>query len=175
MSKKKSPYKSLRLFIVSIILLVVLACVIPFFIKGPDSRKLISADQIKLPEIKFLKKQPQDTRPVSTSQEKAPATKLKKIYKWEDKAGVLHFTDYPNPNGPSQLIMVTPDKPDDKPPAPKKQSSWDQKGKDSDDNPSTFSFPMPLSPTQIKKLKQDAEKVREDIEKRYEDISRKLE
>jgi len=175
MSKQKPPYKSLRYFIVSIILLALLACVIPFFIKRPDNRKLISPDQIKLPEIKFFKKQPQDTRPVSTSQEKAPGQKLKKIYKWEDKEGVLHFTDYPNPNGPSQLIMVSPDKPNDKTPAPNNQPLPDHEGKDSDDNPSTFPFPMTLSPTQIKKLKQDAEKIRKDIETRYEDINRKLE
>jgi Domain of unknown function (DUF4124) len=175
MSKQKSPYKSLRYFIVSIILLALLACVIPFFIQGPDNKKLISPDQIKLPEIKFLKKQPQDSRSISTSKEKAPGQKLKKIYKWEDKEGVLHFTDYPNPNGPSQLIMATPDRPDDKTPAPKTESLSDHKGKDSDDNPSTFPFPMTLSPSQIKKLKQDAEKIRKDIEKRYEDINRKLE
>ena len=175
MSKHKPPYKSLRFFIVSIVLLVLIACIIPFFIKGPDNGKLLSPDQIKLPEIKFLKKQSQDTRPISSSQKKAPSKKLKQIYKWEDKDGILHFTDYPNPNGTSELMMVSPDKPNEQKHAPLTQPLSGHKEKDSDDNPSPFSLPMALSPTQIMKIKQDAEKVRKDIEKRYEDIARKLE
>lgn len=167
MSKKKSPYKSLRLLIVSLILLAVLACILPFFLKGPGNKKLMSTDQIKLPEIKFLKKQPQDTRALPTSQKSAPRIKLKKIYKWKDKNGTLHFTDYPNPDGSSELIMATPDKPDDKEAVAPTNTLSDQKGSKSDDDSSSIAFPMSLSPSKIKKLKQDAENVRKDLEDRF--------
>jgi hypothetical protein len=167
MSKKKPLYKSLRFFIVSLILLAVLACILPFFLKGLGNKKLISPDQIKLPEMNFLKKQPQDTRTLPTSQNSAPRIKLKKIYKWKDKNGTLHFTDYPNPDGPSELIMATPDKPDEHNSVAPTNTSSDQKGLKSDDNPSTIAFPMSLSPSKIKKLKQDAEKVRKDLEDRF--------
>ena len=101
MSKQKPPYKSLRYFVISLILLVLLACALPFFLKGPGNKKLISPDQFRLPEIKLLKKQPQDTRSLPIPQKSSPGKKMKKLYKLEDKDGVLHFTDYPNPDGPS--------------------------------------------------------------------------
>ena len=167
MSKKKPPYKSLRFFIVSLIVLVLLACVLPFFLKGPGNKKLISPDQIKLPEIKFLKNTPQDTRALPTSQNSAPRIKLKKIYKWKDKNNTLHFTDYPNPDGPSELILASPEKPDENKSVAPTNTLSDQKGKKPDQNPSTITFPMNLSPSQIKKLKQDAEKVRKDLEDRF--------
>jgi hypothetical protein len=167
MSKQKSTYKSLRFLIVSLILLAVLACILPFFLKGPGNKKLISADQIKPPEFNFLKKQSQDTRALPLSQNGAPRIKLKKIYKWTDKNGTLHFTDYPNPNGPSELIMATPDNPDEKKAVAPTNTLSDQKGLKSDENSSTIAFRMSLSPSKIKKLKQDAEKVRKDLEDRF--------
>ena len=174
MSKKKSPYKSLRFLIVSLILLAVLACILPFFLKGPGNKKLISPDQIKLPEIKFLKKQPQDTRALPTSQNSAPRIKFKKIYKWKDKNGTLHFTDYPNPDGSSELIMASPDKPDEKKAVAPANTLSDQRGLKSDENSPTIAFPMSLSPSKIKKLKQDAEKVRKDLEDRFGEMEEML-
>jgi len=174
MSKKKSLYKSLRFFIVSLILLALLACILPFFLKGPGNKKLITPDQIKLPEINFLKKQPQDTRALSNAQKSARRIKLKKIYKWEDKNGTLHFTDYPNPDGSSELIMATPDNPDEKKADASTSALSDQKGLKSDENPSTIAFPMGLSPSKIKKLKQDAEKVRKDLEDRFDEMEEML-
>ena len=166
MSPKKSPYKSLRLLIVSLVLLALLACILPFFLKGPGNKKLISTDQIKLPKIKFLKKEPRDTRTLPTSQKSAPRIKLKKIYKWKDKKGTLHFTDYPNPDGSSELIMASPDTPDENKSTAATNTLSDKKELHSDENPSAIPFPMNLSPAKIKKLKQDAEKVRKDLEDR---------
>jgi len=97
-----------------LILLVLLACILPFFLKGPRNERLLSPDKIKLPEINFLKKHPRDTRSLLHPQKSDPGIKLKKIYQWEDKDGVRHFTDYPNPDGPSQLMTATPDKSDGK-------------------------------------------------------------
>ena len=168
MSKQKPPYKSLRYFIVSLILLVLFACILPFFLKGPGNERLISPDKIKIPQIHFLKKHSRDTRAPLHSQKNAPGIKLKKIYKWKDRDGVQHFTDYPNPDGPSQLISATPDNPDEKESPLAANRLPDNAEKKGDDDPSGLSFPMTLSPARVKKLKQDAQKVRQDLEDRFD-------
>ncbi len=174
MSKQKPPYKALRYFIVSLVLLALLACILPFFLKGPGNQRLVSTDQIKLPEINFLNKQPQDTRSVPTSPKSTPRIKEHKIYKWEDKDGVLHFTDYPNPNGPSQLMMATPDtRAKNKSDSPTHSPS-DHEGIISNDNPLSFIRPMTLSPSQINKLKQDAQEIRQDLENRTNELDKML-
>jgi len=110
MAKNKTPYTSLRYFIVAIILVVVLACILPFFLKGPDDQALISPDQVKLPEIKVLKDNVMDIRPIAPSQESNAKKRTSKVYKWKDKNGVIHFTDYPNPEGSSEAQGVPPKK-----------------------------------------------------------------
>ena len=174
MPEQKSPYKSLRYFIVSLILLVLLACILPFFLKGPGNKRLISPDKIKLPEINFLIKHSRDTRPLVQSQKNAPGIKLKKIYKWEDKEGVLHFADYPNPDGPSQLMAVTADKPEEKGSHPASDGLPDIMGENGDDDPPTLSFPMTLSPDRVKKLKQDAQTIRQDLGNRFDEMGKRI-
>jgi hypothetical protein len=115
MADKKTPYRALRYFIAIIILLAVIACIVPFFIKGPDDRALLSPDQVKLPKIKLLKKGPVDTR-FGADQKKGTADKKgEKVYKWRDENGVWHYADYPNPESPSKPISTEPDKPGVKP------------------------------------------------------------
>jgi len=50
----------------------------------------------------------------------------------------------------------------------------DQRGLKSDENSPTIAFPMSLSPSKIKKLKQDAEKVRKDLEDRFGEMEEML-
>lgn len=165
---KKQPYRTLRYFIFSIIILVVLACVIPFFIKGPDNQALISPDQIKLPKLEITQKTDQDPRPQVASSQTSPEGKYRKVYKWKDKDGVWHFTDYPNPNGPSQVIYVSPDKAGKKSEAAKKPPVSDTN--DDDDLSSGISFPLIVSPSELNKLKQEAEALKKELEKRYEEL-----
>jgi hypothetical protein len=167
---KKSPYRTLRYFIVSIILLVVLAFVIPFFLKGPDDRALISPDKIKLPKIKLPQKATEDTRPQAASLKRSPETKYRKVYKWKDKDGIWHFTDYPNPDGPSQVIYVSPDKAEKKSVSGKTPSTTDTNI--DDDLSSGLSFPLTISPSELKKLKEEAEALKKELEKRYEELNK---
>ena len=165
---KKSAYRRLRYFIVSIIVLVILACIIPFFLKGPDDRALISPDQIKLPKIKLPQKVNEDTRPQAIALKGSPEAKHRKVYKWKGKDGIWHFTDYPNPDGPSQIIYVSPDKAEKKSIAGVKPFTTDT---DTDDDLSSgISFPSILSPSEIKKLKEEAEVLKKELEKRYEEL-----
>jgi hypothetical protein len=172
MTEKKTPYRSLRYFIAAIILVAVIACIVPFFIKGPDDRALLTPDQVKLPEIKLLKKEPVDTRFGADQKKGIADKKVKKVYKWRDKNGAWHFTDYPNPNGPSELILTEPDKPESE---PAEKSKTDATAIDKKDAPASEpSFPLPISPTQVKKLKEDTEKIRKELERKYDEIHRLL-
>jgi len=171
MSKQKKTYKRLRNFIISIILLVLLACLLPFFLKGPGDQKLLSTDKIKLPEIKLLKKKPQDTRILPTTTGDKRPKKSKTLFKWKDKHGVLHFTDYPNPNGPSQEMEALPHRtPADESMSSKKQLS-DIKENEFRETSPALPLPLTISPSQVKKLKEDAEKIGEVLKKRYDDLS----
>lgn len=174
MSKKKAPYKSLRTFLISLIIIIIIAVLLPFFLKGPDKKALISPDKIKLPAIKLIKDKPEKDSNLTGSKRNVSRNKLKKIYKWTDKNGVLHFTDYPNPDGPSELIIASPDQPTKESSgsgSSKTDAKQDSKPKnDSSDLP----LPVLISPDQVKKLKKDAEKINKELEKRYEDINRQL-
>lgn len=171
MAKRIKPYKTLRNFIISIIILVLLAVLLPFFLKGPDKQALISPSKIKLPEMKILKKKPVDDRQLLNPKVAKDQKKKNVIYKWKDKHGVIHFTDYPNPNGPSDKISAVPAQtPSQKTKSSPKNVADITKNSDDDGIP-TLPFPMSLSPSRVKKLKQDAEKIREILEQRYEDMS----
>jgi len=171
MGKRNKPYKTLRNFIISLIILALLAVLIPFFLKGPDKQALISPDKIKLPKIKIKKKKPVDDRWLPIPKGAKDKKNKSVIYKWKDKHGVVHFTDYPNPNGPSEEISAVPSQA----PSPKTKSSpkniADSAKNPDNDGISTLPFPISLSPSRDKKLKQDAEKIREVLEQRYEDMS----
>ena len=171
---KKTPYRTLRYFIVSIIVLVILACLLPFFLKGPDNRALITPDQIKLPELKIPKKISQGNQPEAASSKASPPARQRKVYKWKDKNDVWHFTDYPNPDGPSQIIYVSTNKPETqssvKTNAPQTEAL---KEKDGNLN-SGFSFPKNLSPSKVKQLKEEAEALKKELEKRYQELDQKI-
>ena len=171
MSKQKKPYKTLRNFIISIILLILLACLLPFFLKGPGDQKLLSTDKIKLPEIKFLKKKPQDTRVIPTTTGDKRTKNSKTIFKWKDKDGVLHFTDYPNPNGPSQEMEAPPHRTSADEFTPSKKQFSDIKKNEFQEAAPALPLPMTISPSQVKKLKEDAEKIGEVLKKRYDNIA----
>ena len=164
MAKGKKPYKTLRNFIISLIILVLLALLLPFFLKGPDKQALISPEKVKLPKIKLIKKQPADDRQIPIQKDAKVPKKKNTIYKWKDKHGVIHYTDYPNPNGSYEEISGVPEG--------SSSQATQSAPKDLDsDTQSTQPFPTTLSPSQIKKLKEDAQKIRETLQQRYDDMS----
>jgi hypothetical protein len=167
MAKSNKPYKTLRNFIISMIILVLLAVLLPFFLKGPDKQALIQPHKIKLPDINIIKTKPTDDRRVPVAKGAKAGKKKNVIYKWKDKHGVIHFTDYPNPDGPSEAIKGVPLQ--TVKPSPKKVTQT-KKDPETDGIP-TLPFPMSLSPSRVKKLKQDAEKIREVLQQRYDDMS----
>lgn len=66
------------MFIKIVILVVIAACIGPFFIKGPDGKPLLSLDDLK------PSGEPESVAP-------APVT----VYKWQDENGVWQFSSDP--------------------------------------------------------------------------------
>ena len=101
----------MKLFYKLLIMLLLLACIAPFFIKGPDNRPLMTLDKLKfvnlsipqLPSLAELK-----LPAVSTIGNTAipAAVKKVKIYKWKDRDGCWYFSDHKNPDGPCEALYL---------------------------------------------------------------------
>jgi len=167
---KKGPYRKLKYSIGSMIVLVILACLAPFFLKGPGDKALITPDKIKLPDIKLPGRKSVDTRPnIPTNRGSKSENKIA-IYRWQDKDGTWHFTDYPNPDGSSQVIYVTPDSPPQKKESTPTLEEIHKEvvgGQDAVSGDLIF----PISPSNVVKLKEEAERLKKELEKKYEELS----
>ena len=155
---KKGPYSSLKILLKTLVLMIIIACVAPFFLKGPDDSPLLEPKDLKLPDIKKPR--------TSIIKPQEPV----KIYKWKDKNGVWHFSNKEKPSPDAEVILVEPDR--HPPPETEPEPARDE-NTPSDDPPS-MTFPLTISPAKVKKLKQDAEKVKVELEKRYEELGRQF-
>lgn len=168
MSDKKGPYRRLKYFLGSMISLVIIACLAPFFLKGPDDKALLAPDKLKLPDIKLPLGKEKDLRPQAKDPRISSPPEQIVIYRWKDKDGAWHFTDYPNPDGPYETIYVAP------------EPSKDQENqKDAKEHPSATpgkpgdisgNLVFPLTPSNVKQLKQEAERLKMELEKRYQEL-----
>ena len=152
----KGPYHKLKYFLISMVALAILACIAPFFLKGPDDRALLSPDQIRLPDIKLPGSKEIDSRPAAGTTPASSSKKQNIIYRWKDPQGVVHFTDYPNPNGPSEILYHAPEAPADKA-SPPTAATGHQEKVEADDQP-IGNMIFPLTPGNITKLKQEADR-----------------
>ncbi|MDA0790704.1 MAG: hypothetical protein O2780_14750 [Proteobacteria bacterium] len=71
------------------VVIVILACAGPFFIKGPDGQPLMTLDDLK-PDITS----PADLLPDALAPDPAPAEPTR-VYKWQDENGVWQFSNNP--------------------------------------------------------------------------------
>lgn len=169
MSEKKGPYRRLKYFLGSMIALVILACLAPFFLKGPGDKALLTPDQLKLPDIKLPHGKEKDPRPQAQDQGISSTPKKLVIYRWKGKDGAWHFTDYPNPDGPYEVIYVAPDSTaNQEGKTPSKESS-----SSAPDPPGGLAgdLAFPYKPSNVEQLKQEAERLKMELEKRYEELS----
>ena len=75
-----------------LIALLIIACIAPFFIKGPDGEPIMTIDdwKIELPaSVDELLKRPEPELPAA--EQKLPTT----VYKWQDEDGQWHFANTP--------------------------------------------------------------------------------
>jgi len=93
---------------------LVLACIAPFMMKGPDGRPLITIDKLGLPDFPRIKapnfkRLLQKKEQISPPQESSSPNIPKKMYTWRDANGKLHFSDHINPDGPYETVYIHPD------------------------------------------------------------------
>ncbi len=80
------------LMIKLLIALVIIACIAPLFIKGPDGEPIMTLDdwKIELPaSFDELVKRPEPELPAA--EQKLPTT----VYKWQDENGIWQFSNQP--------------------------------------------------------------------------------
>lgn len=93
----------MKIFIKLLVLLLILACVAPFFIKGPDGRPLMSIDKLNplslsMPSFDAFK---------TKRHEKEAANKDSlRVFKWRDQRGVVHYSNRPGQEQRSELIEI---------------------------------------------------------------------
>lgn len=87
----------MKIFIKLLVLLLMLACAAPFFIKGPDGQSLMNVNEIKFPKLSMpsfdgLKNQ---LRVFNNEQHIALDANRDglQVYKWRDEKGVVHYSD----------------------------------------------------------------------------------
>ena len=88
----------MKIFIKLLILIIIVACAAPFFIKGPDGNRLFKMDIGTLNHDFFS----QNTR------HKALKNTDLKVFKWVDNKGVTHYSDQNDPQYNSQLSEIKP-------------------------------------------------------------------
>ena len=101
----------MKLFYKLLIMILLLACMAPFFIKGPDNRPLMTLDKLQLvnfaipqlPSLAELQLPGVSTR--GNTAIPAAAEKVK-IYQWKDRDGSWHFSDHKNPDGPYEVLYL---------------------------------------------------------------------
>ncbi len=91
----------MNIFIKLLLLLLILACSAPFFIKRPGGEPLIMLNKLKLPKLSIPS--------FGLSKNKtAQATTQKgiKVFKWKDKNGVIHYSDKQDVNKKAKLTQI---------------------------------------------------------------------
>ncbi len=92
----------MKIFIKLIVLLTVLACIGPFFLKGPDGRPLLSVEKLKLPDIIAFSDMHKWFSAMGDKKQNVA------VYKWVDDKGVTHYSDHNNARFKGKLTELKP-------------------------------------------------------------------
>jgi len=100
----------MKIFIKLLILLLILACASPFFIKGPNGTPLMSINQLKLPEFSMpssnvLKEKIGLFKPSKTTTQKLSKGDIE-VFKWRDENGVVHYSDRQDSHKKGKLTQI---------------------------------------------------------------------
>ncbi len=100
----------MNIFIKFLLLIVILACAAPFFLKDPDGEALLSMDKIdfpSLPSLTDVKSKSSQLIDDTLNVQKLMPEKAQ-IYTWVDKKGVTHFSDKNDDRFSSKLVKIKP-------------------------------------------------------------------
>jgi len=91
----------MNIFIKLLLLLLTLACSAPFFIKMPDGEPLIRLKKLKPPKLSI------PTFGLSKNKiTQATTEKGIKVFKWQDKNGITHYSDKQDFNNKAKLTQI---------------------------------------------------------------------
>jgi len=107
-----------KIYYRSLLAIIVLACVMPFVIKGRDGRPLLQLSDLKMPAIAVPGKDSIGRLANSLDQGGKPTREADKVivYRWQDDQGIWHFSDADNPLGDSETLQVSLDRTVTEPP-----------------------------------------------------------
>jgi len=98
----------MKIFIKLLVLLLILACASPFFIRGPNGQPLMSLNKLKFPELPSIASI-QSKSGLFNSTAKTSQAKNKgdiEVYKWRDEKGVVHYSDRQDSDKKGKLTEI---------------------------------------------------------------------
>jgi len=97
----------MQILIKLLVIIVVLACVAPFFIKGPDGKTLFNFDTIHFTLWEEIETLASKALSQTVDQEKPKSAGLQ-VYKWVDEQGLTHYSDKSESHNSHQLTKIKP-------------------------------------------------------------------
>jgi len=101
-----------KIYYRTLLTIVIVACLMPFVIKGRDGRPLLQLTDLKMPALAVSGKESIGRLGDSFDQSEKSARQTDKVtvYRWQDDQGIWHFSDAENPAGHSEAVQVSLDK-----------------------------------------------------------------
>lgn len=177
MEESKSPMKKLKFALRLFVVIAMISCVAPFFLKDKAGARLLSWDKIKMPDISmpditipfFKKKPPQPAETELLSDESIDPEEgidVEPFYTFKDENGVTHITNQ-KPNRDGYTVTYLPKSKEEKERGLDKlrQALVPPVEKDEKDETQTEMGPSLLEPySQIDQAFDDAEALKEKSE-----------
>ncbi len=171
----------MKKYIYILIVLLILALALPFFIKDRDGCPFLSFDSIKTPEISipdFNNIVEKVTQPFQKNDDKK---RDEIIYRWKNAEGVWCYSNQPNPDGHSEVMKASREinvrkmaQEQPKANAEKIKSEGQQKplADDIKEKPSPETLISPLPILQAPELLKKAQELKKDMDKRNQDMEK---
>ena len=95
----------MKIFIKLLLFIILLACIGPFLLKGPDGKPLLSIDAIRFPAMpSWTEIKTKSGRLFSWGESQQNL----QVFKWVDKKGVTHYSDKNDPRYISTRTEIKP-------------------------------------------------------------------
>jgi len=152
---------TMKVFIKLLILITLIACIGPFFLKGPDGKALLNIEKIHFPRLPLWTEIKNKSRRFFGWDGIQPNLQ---VYKWVDEKGITHYSDQSDPHYKSKLTEIQPLNI-----VPTHKSKVPEKPEDSDVSIGLTTIPLQSIPRLINDTKQ-VKKMMEGREKQIEQV-----
>lgn len=161
----------MKIFIRLIMLVVVLGLAGPFFLKRPDGQPWMNTSDL-MPNTSPVERLLTDIKAMFAGwfgEEQVEPIGQTKVYRWKSPEGHWQLSDTPPPDAKADVIFVNPDTNliQGLRSTPVSNAAGDETA---NELPSGIPLPMTISPTQVKKLMDDAKAVQQTLNQRNQDL-----